>query len=122
MRIIMNIKIFMKITIHHLWTWLIQLKNLFANKPIKSWWKYNFIFLFTDATDQSDQSGIAKSVPIGSNVELECRSTLSPPVSYSWTKVKHQVPNGATLRGSTLILPNVQAENAGFYICKANNR
>ena len=88
----------------------------------KNSWKCILHFLFADATDQSDQSGIAKSVPIGSKVELECRSTLSPPVSYSWTKVQQQVSNGATLRGSTLILPNVQAEHAGFYICKANNR
>ena len=103
--------------------YLIQLKTcIYQQSILKTHENIFSIFLFTDATDQSDQSGIAKSVPIGSNVELECRSSLSPPVSYSWTKVQQQVPNGATLRGSTLILPNVQAEHAGFYICKANNR
>ena len=48
--------------------------------------------------DQSDQSGLSKSVSIGFNVELECRSTLSPPVSYSWRKIQSQVPLGATVR------------------------
>ena len=57
-------------------------------------------------------------------MELKCRSTLSPPVSYSWSKSSQNsggIPLGSTLRGSTLILHNLQQKDAGIYVCRANN-
>lgn len=64
------------------------------------------------------------SAKIGSKVELECGSTLSPPISYSWKRVQNKgaVPMGSKLRGSTLILPRLKgSQDAGIYVCKANN-
>ena len=64
-----------------------------------------------------------KTAKIGSRIELECRSSLKPPVAYAWSRTKNNkgIPMGATIRGSTLILPNVNYQDAGIYVCKANN-
>ena len=64
-----------------------------------------------------------KTAEIGSRIELECRSNLKPPVAYAWSRdEKNQgIPMGVTIRGSTLILPNVNYQDAGIYVCKANN-
>ena len=69
------------------------------------------------------ESNSTKSVEVGSRVELECRSNLNPPVAYAWSRAKSNkgIPIGATIRGSTLILPKVDYEDAGIYVCKANN-
>ena len=64
-----------------------------------------------------------KTAKVGSRIELECRSSLKPPVAYAWSRTKNNkgIPMGATIRGSTLILPNVNYQDAGIYVCKANN-
>ena len=64
-----------------------------------------------------------KTAEIGSRIELKCRSNLKPPVAFAWSRDKNNqgIPMGATIRGSTLILPNVNYQDAGIYVCKANN-
>jgi hypothetical protein len=82
----------------------------------------NNCILGGETLDQSDQSGVGeKQIELGKRIEIDCRSPLSPPVSYAWSKVHGSIPMGATIRGSTLILSKVQAEDAGIYICKTNN-
>ena len=83
-------------------------------------------FLFFSEIEEKEidlESNSTKSVEVGSRVELECRSDLNPPVAYAWSRAKSNkgIPIGATIRGSTLILPKVNYKDAGIYICKANN-
>lgn len=71
---------------------------------------------------QSDQSGSWISEQVGARAEIGCRATLKPPVSYSWSRVHNKgIPVGASIKGSTLILPELAAKDAGIYICQANN-
>ena len=70
------------------WYWYVMFLTSFILNP-----NLRFYFHISEI-DQSDQSGLSKTVPIGKEVELECRSTLNPPVSYSWSKIQNQVPSG----------------------------
>ncbi|XP_049279689.1 basement membrane-specific heparan sulfate proteoglycan core protein isoform X5 [Anopheles funestus] len=56
----------------------------------------------------------------GTTVKLQC-NTDQYPTSYQWTRENGELPSDRDTRGSTLILPNVQASDAGKYVCSAKH-
>uniref|UniRef100_A0A182W103 Basement membrane-specific heparan sulfate proteoglycan core protein n=1 Tax=Anopheles minimus TaxID=112268 RepID=A0A182W103_9DIPT len=56
----------------------------------------------------------------GTTVKLQCNSDQYP-TSYSWIRVDGDLPSDRDTHGSNLMLPNVQASDAGKYICSAKH-
>uniref|UniRef100_A0A182QPA6 Basement membrane-specific heparan sulfate proteoglycan core protein n=1 Tax=Anopheles farauti TaxID=69004 RepID=A0A182QPA6_9DIPT len=56
----------------------------------------------------------------GTTVKLQCNSDLYP-TSYHWTRIDGEIPSDRDTRGSILTLPNVQASDAGKYVCTAKH-
>lgn len=90
---------------------------------------------------RADASVTERLAELGSRVELECRSSLKPPITYSWTKMQGSIsPDVITqvvsssqafenyfllftrfIFQSSLVFPSVSSAHAGTYVCKANN-
>ncbi|XP_015437459.1 PREDICTED: basement membrane-specific heparan sulfate proteoglycan core protein [Dufourea novaeangliae] len=62
-----------------------------------------------------------KYAPYGSNVEMNCRPNLDPPLKFHWSKLGGLPARDAKIFESKLNLTNVKAEDAGTYICTVNN-
>ncbi|XP_035902063.1 basement membrane-specific heparan sulfate proteoglycan core protein isoform X6 [Anopheles stephensi] len=56
----------------------------------------------------------------GSTVRLQCNTELHP-TSYQWSRVDGDLPSDRDTRGSILTLTNVQASDAGKYVCSAKH-
>uniref|UniRef100_A0A1B6EDX6 Basement membrane-specific heparan sulfate proteoglycan core protein n=1 Tax=Clastoptera arizonana TaxID=38151 RepID=A0A1B6EDX6_9HEMI len=61
------------------------------------------------------------SVNYGDIIPLECQTDLEPPVTYTWTKQGSVLPSHSTANGILLNISSVTYEDAGLYICSANN-
>ncbi|KAG8188529.1 hypothetical protein JTE90_004764 [Oedothorax gibbosus] len=62
-----------------------------------------------------------RTVPFGSTVLMDCKTTLDPPVAYTWYKQGGILPVDATTSGGQLTIPDVKGEDAGTYICTAKS-
>ncbi|XP_014607947.1 PREDICTED: basement membrane-specific heparan sulfate proteoglycan core protein isoform X7 [Polistes canadensis] len=62
-----------------------------------------------------------KSAPYGSSIEMDCHVHLDPPITYKWNKLGGFLSQNAQTYQNKLKLGNVKAEDAGTYICIANN-
>ncbi|XP_066593540.1 basement membrane-specific heparan sulfate proteoglycan core protein [Prorops nasuta] len=62
-----------------------------------------------------------KSAPYGSDVEMNCRTELEPPIKFQWNKLGGLLPRDTRTFESILKLTNVKGEDAGTYICTADN-
>ncbi|XP_043503640.1 basement membrane-specific heparan sulfate proteoglycan core protein isoform X1 [Polistes fuscatus] len=62
-----------------------------------------------------------KSAPYGSSIEMDCHVQLDPPITYKWNKLGGFLSQDAQTYQNKLKLANVKAEDAGTYICIANN-
>lgn len=52
-----------------------------------------------------------------------CQLSISPTPQVEWVKMGHQLPSKAKLEnhGKLLIVPRVELEDGGKYMCKAKN-
>ncbi len=103
------------------------------------------LLLFAVPTTSSDESP-ERFAGLGTRAELRCPAPgLRPPVTYEWRKQGGQVAGDTTRRGvreekyrehrneimcfvrflilkqSSLVFPNVRAQHAGTYVCRANS-
>ncbi|XP_032663569.1 basement membrane-specific heparan sulfate proteoglycan core protein-like isoform X7 [Odontomachus brunneus] len=62
-----------------------------------------------------------KFAPYGSSLEMDCRIDLDPPIQFHWNKLGGLLPRDTQTLENKLKLTNVKAEDAGTYICVANN-
>ncbi|XP_014478060.1 PREDICTED: basement membrane-specific heparan sulfate proteoglycan core protein isoform X5 [Dinoponera quadriceps] len=62
-----------------------------------------------------------KFAPYGSSLEMDCRIDLDPPIQFQWNKLGGLLPRDTQTLDNKLKLTNVKAEDAGTYICVANN-
>ncbi|XP_022078117.1 neural cell adhesion molecule L1-like protein isoform X2 [Acanthochromis polyacanthus] len=64
-----------------------------------------------------------KQLVKGEDLKLECIAEGYPTPQVEWVKVGHQLPVKATLEshGKLLIVPRVEQEDSGKYMCKAKN-
>ncbi|XP_025163883.1 basement membrane-specific heparan sulfate proteoglycan core protein [Harpegnathos saltator] len=62
-----------------------------------------------------------KFAPYGSSLEMDCRIDLDPPIQFQWNKLGGLLPRNTQTLENKLKLTNVKAEDAGTYICLANN-
>ncbi|KFM78257.1 Basement membrane-specific heparan sulfate proteoglycan core protein, partial [Stegodyphus mimosarum] len=62
-----------------------------------------------------------RTAPFGSTVVLDCKTTLDPPVAYTWYKQGGVLPLDATQSEGLLTIPEVKGEDAGTYICSAKS-
>ncbi|XP_076481705.1 terribly reduced optic lobes isoform X2 [Bombus vancouverensis nearcticus] len=62
-----------------------------------------------------------KLAPYGSSLEMDCRPSIDPPLTFSWSKLGGILQPDAQVFESKLKLTNVKAEDAGTYICTVNN-
>nr|XP_050845973.1 basement membrane-specific heparan sulfate proteoglycan core protein isoform X24 [Vespula vulgaris] len=62
-----------------------------------------------------------KLAPYGSSIEMDCHVDLEPPVKFQWNKLGGLLSLDTETYQNTLKLKNVKAEDAGTYICIANN-
>ena len=61
---------------------------------------FKMIFLiFSGGYASSDESVAEKHVTLGSKVELQCPSSLRPPVTYSWSKKQGAIDTKAVIKG-----------------------
>merc|ERR1712106_1006735 len=72
-----------------------------------------------DNPEPADQPVHQKSVNYHSRAELECRTTLQPPIQAVWSRHHGTLPREAVTQKSTLIIPSVREEDAGAYTCTA---
>ncbi|CAH1981414.1 unnamed protein product [Acanthoscelides obtectus] len=75
--------------------------------------------------ESSCTSHSGQSRTYGSTSHLASIPKESPPVpSYNWTRKGSSLPRGAFLASSNrvLVIPNVQVEDEGVYVCRAYNR
>ncbi|XP_053672067.1 basement membrane-specific heparan sulfate proteoglycan core protein [Anopheles nili] len=56
----------------------------------------------------------------GMTVKLQCNTDLHP-TSYQWSRVDGELPTDRDTRGSVLTLTNLQASDAGKYVCSAKH-
>ncbi|XP_021927336.1 basement membrane-specific heparan sulfate proteoglycan core protein isoform X6 [Zootermopsis nevadensis] len=63
-----------------------------------------------------------RTAPYGSTVVMDCRTDLEPPVSFNWSKQGGVLPRDSSTRDAMLSIPDVQAQDAGTYICTARNK
>ncbi|XP_035741561.1 basement membrane-specific heparan sulfate proteoglycan core protein-like isoform X35 [Vespa mandarinia] len=62
-----------------------------------------------------------KFAPYGSSIEMDCHVDLEPPVKFQWNKLGGLLSQDTETYQNKLKLKNVKAEDAGTYICIANN-
>ncbi|GFQ77560.1 basement membrane-specific heparan sulfate proteoglycan core protein, partial [Trichonephila clavata] len=62
-----------------------------------------------------------RTAPFGSTVVMDCKTTLDPPLAYTWYKQGGVLPLEATTNGVQLTIPDVKGEDAGTYICTAKS-
>ncbi|POI32121.1 hypothetical protein CIB84_004127, partial [Bambusicola thoracicus] len=63
-----------------------------------------------------------KEVSVGSAAVLPCLVSGFPVPEISWSKLEGELPEGARVEGTALMLPAVRLEDAGVYACAASNR
>ncbi|XP_031463809.1 basement membrane-specific heparan sulfate proteoglycan core protein isoform X8 [Phasianus colchicus] len=63
-----------------------------------------------------------KEVSVGSAAVLPCLASGFPVPEISWSKLEGELPEGARVEGTALMLPAVRLEDAGVYACAASNR
>nr|CAE51322.1 basement membrane-specific heparan sulfate proteoglycan core protein precursor [Gallus gallus] len=63
-----------------------------------------------------------KEVSVGSAAVLPCLASGFPVPEISWSKLEGELPEGARVDGTALMLPAVRLEDAGVYACAASNR
>uniref|UniRef100_A0A182FR49 Basement membrane-specific heparan sulfate proteoglycan core protein n=1 Tax=Anopheles albimanus TaxID=7167 RepID=A0A182FR49_ANOAL len=56
----------------------------------------------------------------GTTARLQCNNDLYP-ATYQWSRSDGELPADQDQRASVLVLPNVQASDAGTYICKSKS-
>ncbi|XP_041762389.1 basement membrane-specific heparan sulfate proteoglycan core protein isoform X4 [Anopheles merus] len=56
----------------------------------------------------------------GTTVKLQCNTDLYP-TTYQWSRIDGELPNDRDTHGSILTLTNVQASDAGKYVCSAKH-
>ncbi|XP_063241894.1 basement membrane-specific heparan sulfate proteoglycan core protein isoform X7 [Bacillus rossius redtenbacheri] len=62
-----------------------------------------------------------KTAPYGSTVIMDCDTDLEKPVAYSWSKQGGTLRAGATARSEKLTITDVRGQDAGTYVCTAQN-
>nr|XP_042896680.1 basement membrane-specific heparan sulfate proteoglycan core protein [Parasteatoda tepidariorum] len=62
-----------------------------------------------------------RTAPFGSTVVMDCKTTLDPPVAYTWYKQGGILPSDATVNEGQLTIADVKGEDAGTYICTARS-
>ncbi|KAK2578017.1 hypothetical protein KPH14_008439 [Odynerus spinipes] len=62
-----------------------------------------------------------KFAPYGSSIEMDCHVDLEPPIKFQWNKLGGLLSQDTHTYQNKLKLTNVKAEDAGTYICLANN-
>ncbi|XP_071516712.1 basement membrane-specific heparan sulfate proteoglycan core protein-like isoform X3 [Panulirus ornatus] len=71
---------------------------------------------------QNTRSVKTRSVVFGSGVVMDCRVSLPPPVSYTWTKQGGKLPANAVVQDAILDIPEVHIQDAGLYVCTGSNQ
>ncbi|KAI4497448.1 hypothetical protein M0802_007459 [Mischocyttarus mexicanus] len=62
-----------------------------------------------------------KFAPYGSSIEMDCHVNIDPPITFQWNKLGGLLSQDAYTHENKLNLKNVKAEDAGTYVCIANN-
>ncbi|XP_046742518.1 basement membrane-specific heparan sulfate proteoglycan core protein [Diprion similis] len=60
-------------------------------------------------------------VPYGAVFSMNCKVDIEPPVTFKWAKLGGLLPNHSRIQDSEIKLLDVNAEDAGTYICTASN-
>jgi len=79
----------------------------------------DFNLSVSEPKEPSDQPILQKSVNYANRAELECRTSLQPPIEVVWSRHHGTLPREAATQGSNLIIPSVREEDAGAYTCEA---
>ncbi|XP_076086554.1 basement membrane-specific heparan sulfate proteoglycan core protein-like isoform X4 [Mytilus galloprovincialis] len=62
-----------------------------------------------------------QTVNIGERVEMECVVTGTPIPTVTWSRIGEPLPETSTVNDVFLVIPNVRIEDAGTYVCTAQN-
>ncbi|XP_017764583.1 PREDICTED: basement membrane-specific heparan sulfate proteoglycan core protein-like isoform X4 [Eufriesea mexicana] len=62
-----------------------------------------------------------KYAPYGSSLEMDCQPNIDPPMKFAWSKLGGSLPQNVEIFESKLKLISVKVEDAGIYVCTANN-
>ncbi|XP_076230674.1 terribly reduced optic lobes isoform X32 [Nomia melanderi] len=62
-----------------------------------------------------------KYAPYGSSIEMNCKPNLDPPLQFHWSKLGGLLPRDTQVFESKWNLTKVKVDDAGTYICTANN-
>ncbi|XP_076076677.1 leucine-rich repeats and immunoglobulin-like domains protein 1 [Mytilus galloprovincialis] len=62
-----------------------------------------------------------QTVNIGERVEMECVVTGTPIPTVTWSRIGKPLPETSTVNNVLLVIPKVRIEDAGPYICTAQN-
>ncbi|XP_072210311.1 basement membrane-specific heparan sulfate proteoglycan core protein isoform X3 [Excalfactoria chinensis] len=79
------------------------------------------VILHVQAAPHIARQSEVKEVSVGSKAVLPCLASGFPVPEISWSKLDGELPEGARVEGTDLMLPAVSLEDAGIYACAASN-
>nr|CAD7195790.1 unnamed protein product [Timema douglasi] len=83
----------------------------------------DYVLAIQDSPDMNRDAAAVetRTAPYGSTIEMDCHTDLEPPVTFSWSKQGGSLRRDTNTRTALLNIHDINANDAGTYVCTAQN-
>nr|CAD7392246.1 unnamed protein product [Timema cristinae] len=83
----------------------------------------DYVLAIQDSPDMNRDAAAVetRTAPYGSTIEMDCHTDLDPPVTFSWSKQGGSLRRDTNTRTALLNIHDINANDAGTYVCTAQN-
>nr|CAD7571475.1 unnamed protein product [Timema californicum] len=83
----------------------------------------DYVLAIQDSPDMNRDAAAVetRTAPYGSTIEMDCHTDLEPPVTFSWSKQGGSLRRETNTRTALLNIHDINANDAGTYVCTAQN-